>query len=79
MDLLDTDLNLLDRDIPSKHFVCLQDVSKTSKCLLGMSVSNKSKSISNKSISRKSKSASNKSISHKSISEKPKANPKCIN
>ena len=28
-DLLDTDLDFLDTDIPSKHFVCLQDVSKT--------------------------------------------------
>ena len=27
MNLLDTDLNLLDTDIPSKHFVCLQDVT----------------------------------------------------
>ena len=30
IDLLDTDLNLLDTDIPGKHFVCLQDVLKTS-------------------------------------------------
>ena len=30
IDLLDTHLDLLDRDIPSKHFVCLQDVLKTS-------------------------------------------------
>ena len=29
-DLLDTHLDLLDTDIPSKHFVCLQDVLKTS-------------------------------------------------
>ena len=29
-DLLDTGLDLSDRDIPSKHFVCLQDVLKTS-------------------------------------------------
>ena len=51
IDLLDTHLDLLDTDIPSKHFVCLQDVFKTSsrhvfktssrhvfktnKCLLG--------------------------------------------
>ena len=28
--LLDTDLDLLDTDIPSKHFVCVQDVLKTS-------------------------------------------------
>ena len=28
--LSDTDLDLLDKDIPSKHFVCLQDVLKTS-------------------------------------------------
>ena len=30
IDLLDTHLDLLDTDIPSKHFVCLQDVFKTS-------------------------------------------------
>ena len=30
IDLLDTHLDLLDTDIPSKHFVCLQDVLKTS-------------------------------------------------
>ena len=30
IDLLGTDLDLLDTDIPSKHFVCLQDVLKTS-------------------------------------------------
>ena len=30
IDLLDTHLDLLDRDIPSKHFVCLQDVFKKS-------------------------------------------------
>ena len=30
IDLLDTHLDLLDRDIPSKHFACLQDVLKTS-------------------------------------------------
>ena len=45
-----------------------EDILKTSwrqtKCLLGMSVSNKSKY---------------KSIFHKSISDKPKANPRCIN
>ena len=29
-DLLDTHLDLLDTNIPSKHFVCLQDVLKTS-------------------------------------------------
>ena len=29
-DLLDTHLDLLDTDIPSKYFVCLQDVLKTS-------------------------------------------------
>ena len=29
IDLLDTDLDFLDTDIPSKHFVCLQDVLKT--------------------------------------------------
>ena len=49
---------------------CLQDVFKTSwrqtKCLLGISVSEKSKSV------------SDKSISHISISDKIKANPKCI-
>ena len=28
-DFLDTDLDLLDIDIPSKHFVCLQGVLKT--------------------------------------------------
>ena len=28
--MLDTDLDLLDTDIPSKHFVCLQDIFKTS-------------------------------------------------
>ena len=28
--MLDTDLDLLDTDIPSKHFVCLQNVLKTS-------------------------------------------------
>ena len=27
--LLDTHLDLLDTDIPSKHFVCLQDILKT--------------------------------------------------
>ena len=26
IDLLDTHLDLLDTDIPSKHFVCLQDI-----------------------------------------------------
>ena len=30
IDLLDTHLNLLDTDISSKHFVCLQDVFKVS-------------------------------------------------
>ena len=30
MDLSDTDLDLLDKDIPSNHFVCLRDVLKTS-------------------------------------------------
>ena len=30
IDLLDTHLDLLDTDIPSKQFVCLQDVFKTS-------------------------------------------------
>ena len=30
IDLLDTHLDLLDTDIPSKHFVCLQDVLKNS-------------------------------------------------
>ena len=30
IDLLDTHLDLLDTDITSKHFVCLQDVLKTS-------------------------------------------------
>ena len=30
IDLLDADLDLSDTDIPSKHFVCLQDVLKTS-------------------------------------------------
>ena len=34
-DLLDTHLDLLDRDITSKNFVFLRDVLKTSKCLLG--------------------------------------------
>ena len=29
-DLLDSNLDLLDTDIPSKHFACLQDVLKTS-------------------------------------------------
>ena len=29
IDLSDTDLDLLDKDIPSSHFVCLQDVLKT--------------------------------------------------
>ena len=38
IDLLDqryTHLDLLDTDIPSKHFVYHQDVLKTNKCLLG--------------------------------------------
>ena len=30
IDLLYTDLDLLDKDIPTKHFVCLKDVFKTS-------------------------------------------------
>ena len=30
IDLLDTHLDSLDTDIPSKHFVCLQDVLKMS-------------------------------------------------
>ena len=30
IDLLDTHLDLLDTDIPSKNFVCLPDVFKTS-------------------------------------------------
>ena len=30
IDLLDTHLDLIDTDIPSKQFVCLQDVLKTS-------------------------------------------------
>ena len=30
IDFLDTDLDLLDTDIPSKYFVYLQDVLKTS-------------------------------------------------
>ena len=30
IDSLDTDLDLLDTNIPSKHFLCLQDVLKTS-------------------------------------------------
>ena len=34
-DLLDTHLDLLDTDITSKNFVCLRDVLKTNKCLLG--------------------------------------------
>ena len=29
IDLSDTDLDLLDTDIPSKHFVCLQNVFET--------------------------------------------------
>ena len=49
---------------------CLEDVFKTSwrqtKCLLMISVSNKSKYV------------SNKSMFHKSISDKSKANPKCL-
>ena len=43
IDLLDTHLDLLDTDIPSKYFACLHNVFKTSsrhvfktnKCLLG--------------------------------------------
>ena len=39
MDLLDTHLDLLDTDIPSKHFVYLQDVLKmSSKHVLRMSL-----------------------------------------
>ena len=54
IDLLDTHLDLLDTDIPSKYFAflhnvfktclqdvfktCLQDVFKTNKCLLGLYV-----------------------------------------
>ena len=46
IDLLDTHLDLLDTDIPSKYFACLHNVFKTSsrhvfktnKCLLGMLV-----------------------------------------
>ena len=34
IDLLDTHLDLLDTDIPSKQFVCLQDVLKTSSRLV---------------------------------------------
>ena len=30
IELVDPHLDLLDTDIPSKHFVCLQDVFKTS-------------------------------------------------
>ena len=30
IDLLDTHLDLFDTDLPSKHFVCLQDVLKAS-------------------------------------------------
>ena len=30
IDLLDTELDMLDTDTPSKHFVCPQDVLKTS-------------------------------------------------
>ena len=30
IDLLDAHLDLLDADVPSKHFACLQDVLKTS-------------------------------------------------
>ena len=48
----------------------LEDVLKTSwretKCFLGISVSDKSKCV------------SNKSLFHKSISDKAKANPKCV-
>ena len=35
IDLLDTHLDLLDTDIPRKHFVCLQDVFKGSSRRLG--------------------------------------------
>ena len=34
IELLDTDLGLLDTDNPSKDFVCVQDVLKTSSKLL---------------------------------------------
>ena len=37
IDLLDTHLDLLDTDIPSKHFACL---FKTSICLLGINMTN---------------------------------------
>ena len=36
IDFLDAHLDLLDTDIPSKQFVCLQDVLKTNKCLLAV-------------------------------------------
>ena len=49
---------------------CLEDIFKTparqTKFLLVISVSNKSKCV------------SNKSMFHKSVSEKSKANPKCV-
>ena len=35
IDYLDTDLDLLDTDVPSKHFVCLQNILKTSSRRLG--------------------------------------------
>ena len=35
LNLSDTDLDLLDKDIPSQHFVCLQDFLKTSSRRLG--------------------------------------------
>ena len=35
IDLLDTHLNFLDTNIPSKHFFCLQDVFKMSSRRLG--------------------------------------------
>ena len=45
----------------------LEDVLRTAKCLLQISVSNKSKSV------------SDKSVSHKPISDESKANPRCNN
>ena len=52
------------QDMSWRH---LEDVSETNKMFLGISVSSKSKCV------------SNKSIFHKSISDKSKANLKCIN
>ena len=34
-DMLDIDLDMLDTDIPSQPFVCLQDILNTNKYLLG--------------------------------------------